>query len=145
MLLIGLKNVTTQTLDALETFNLGTVYRKYIKKDGCGIATFTNTSDAVSLNSKGIYHVSVTVTFDATDAGIATIQLIEDSIAIPGASAELTVVAGSTYSAMIDYYVIVSCAPTLNGISTAAKTISVQNTGVAIEVSSIVTNITKEV
>lgn len=145
MLLIGLKNVTTQTLDALETFNLGTVYRKYIKKDGCGTATFTNISDAVSLNSKGIYHVTVTVTFDATDAGVATIQLIEDSIAIPGASAELTVVAGSTYSATIDYYVIVSCASALNGIGTASKTISVQNTGVAIEVSNIVTNITKEV
>ena len=56
-LLIGIKNTTSQTVPALGTINLGSVYRRYCKKNQCGVKTFDATATSVSLQQQGIYHI----------------------------------------------------------------------------------------
>ena len=45
-LLIGIKNTTSQTVPALGAINIGSVYRRYCKKNQCGFRTFE--ADATS-------------------------------------------------------------------------------------------------
>ena len=145
MLLIGIKNTLAQEVLADGLVNLGIVYRKYCKKNACCIPTFNVTSNGVTLNQKGIYHITVTAVVSAPAAGNVTLQLLEDSVAIPGAFATETITTADTElrTMAIDYYVLVNTDYILDSISADAKTISIQNTGVEATIENIVVNIDK--
>lgn len=68
---------------------LGNVVRRY----GCGA---TLNGNAISLNGDGYYDADVSVTVIPTAAGTITATLLQDGVAIPGATASATVAATDT-------------------------------------------------
>lgn len=146
MILLGLKNTSTQTITADGLIDFGAVYRKYISRGYTGNCISATSGTAPILNHKGMYHVTVTVTFTAPAAGDVTLQLLENSEAVPGAVAIETVATADTQviTTTFDYLVLVSCANVLGTFATQAKTLSVQS-DTAIEVTNAVMNIVKEV
>ena len=147
MFLIGLKNISTQDLVADGLLNFGSVYRRYCRKNECGVPVFTNAATSLDLNHKGIYHVTATITFTAPVAGDVTFQLLENGEVVPGALATETITTATTEikTTTLDYYILVDNSFIFNKFSTSAKSISIQNTGVASTVSNVVLNVTKEV
>lgn len=146
MILLGLKNTTTQTIPAEGLIDFGTVYRKYIARGCFNNFLDTTSTTAPTLAQKGMYHITITVTFTADAAGDVTLQLLENSVPVPGAVSVETVTTADTQviTTTFDYIVLVSCANVLGTISTQAKSISVQSDS-AIEVTNAVINIIKEV
>lgn len=146
MILLGLKNTSTQEIPADGLIDFGTVYRKYIARGYSNSCLSTSSSTAPTLAQKGMYHVTVTVTFTAPAAGDVTLQLLENGEAVPGAVSVETVTTANTQviTTTFDYIVLVSCANVLGTFSTQAKSISVQS-DTAIEVTNAVINIVKEV
>ena len=68
---------------------LGIVVRRY----GCGA---TLRGNAISLNGEGYYDADVSVTVIPAVAGTITATLLQDGVAIPGATASATVAATDT-------------------------------------------------
>jgi hypothetical protein len=68
---------------------LGNVVRRY----GCGA---TLSGNAISLNGDGYYDADVSVTVIPAAAGTITATLLQDGVAIPGATASATVAATDT-------------------------------------------------
>ncbi len=147
MLLLGTKNFGTQTVLTNGIVNIGSVYRKYCKKNNCGIAAFGRTSQDVTLNHSGIYHVTVTAVGGGTAAGVATIQLFENGKAIDGAFSSQTITTANTElrTFVIDYYILVDKSCVLGREATQAKTITVVNTGVGATFTSVILNVEKVV
>ena len=143
MLLLGAKNTTSQTVLTNDIVNLGAVYRKYCKKN-CETNTFTFNSTSVSLNQKGVYHLTLNANVSGSAAGNVTLQLFENGVAVPGAIATQTITTATTEvrNITIDYYFLVdSC---VLGIPTNfVKNISVVNTGVGSIISNVLLNIDK--
>lgn len=129
MLLIGYKNVATQTLDELELINFGTVYRA---KD---CATFKGTSVSPILSQKGIYHITAIISYTVTAE--TDFQLLQDNEAVTGA---LFTAPAGTGTAVIDYYVLVPCTT----LSLGATSIAVQLVGGGATITNAILNITKE-
>ncbi|AXF52117.1 MAG: spore surface glycoprotein [Podoviridae sp. ctcf755] len=144
MLLLGVKNTASQTLLANGIVNLGAVYRKYCKKN-CGIGTFAFNGNSISLNRKGIYHLTLTAIVAGTVAGNVTLQLAENGVLVPGALATQTITTANTElrTLTIDYYFLVDDTCILGNDTTLAKTITVVNTGVGSTISNIVVNVDK--
>lgn len=105
MLLLGAKNTTSQTVLTNGIVNLGAVYRKYCKKN-CETNTFTFNSTSVSLNQKGVYHLTLNANVSGSAAGNVTLQLFENGVAVPGAIATQTITTATTEvrNITIDYY-----------------------------------------
>ena len=132
MLLIGLQNPTTQDVVADGIIALGNSYRKFDLPNDCGALAFSNTSTGVTLNRKGIYHL--TANFYPEAAFTGTIQMLVDGVPVLGATAN-----GENLT--IDYYLVVdsNC-----GWASNAKTITfTSDTATTLE--NVVVNITKEV
>lgn len=146
-LLIGIKNTTSQTVPALGTINLGSVYRRYCKKNNCGVRTFDTTSTSVSLQHQGIYHITSTLIASAPVAGDVTVQLLINDTPIPGAISTETITTATTEFRIlvIDYYALVDDINLLGNNTTAIDTITLQNTGVAATFTNVVLNIDKVV
>ena len=89
-------------------------------------------NDSVVLGASGYYHVSVTLTFTAPEAGNVTVELRQDGVPVRGATASATVTTAETEinSLSFDAIVRVPC-------GCSAVTLSVVNTGVAITTSNI--------
>ena len=147
MLLLGVKNASTQTVLTDGIINLGSVYRRYCKKNSCGIGAFSRTSQDVTLNHSGIYHITATLVGSGDAAGIVTVQLLENGEPIAGAFSSETITTATTElrTFVIDYYVLVDKDSVLGSTSTIAKTISLTNTGVDATFTSVVLNIDKVV
>lgn len=147
MYLLGTKNTSTQALTTGASVNLGEVYRKYCRKNSCGIKAFDFGSTYVALQHKGIYHITATITFTAPVAGLVVFQLNENSIAIPGALANETITTATTEvkTTVIDFYVLVDSTCVLGTESVQPKNISITATGVAATISNVVLNIEKGV
>lgn len=149
MLLLGTKNIGTQTVLSGGIINLGAVYRKYCKKNNCGVTTFSRTSNDISLQQSGIYHVTATFVGTGETAGDVTIQLLENGVAIDGAVSTQTITTATTEirTFVIDYYILVDCDCVLGRNSTMAKTISFVNASEDIDATftSVIVNVTKEV
>ena len=149
MLLIGTKNVGTQTVLADGTINLGSVYRKYCKKNACGVTTFSRTANDITLQQSGIYHITAVLVGTGETAGDVTVQLLENGEVVDGAVSTQTITTATTEfrTFVIDYYVLVDCENILGRNSTVAKTISLTNASDAIDATftSVVVNVTKEV
>lgn len=146
-LLLGMRNVTSQSVSALGTINLGSVYRRYCKKNNCGVATFSNTSSTITLQQQGIYHVTATLVGAGDSAGVVTIQLLENGVAVPSAFSSETITTPTTElrTFVIDAYVLVDNDCLLGTETTIAKTLTLQNTGIASTFSAVTFNVEKVV
>jgi hypothetical protein len=146
-LLLGVRNTTTQSVPALGTIDLGSVYRRYCKKNQCGVRTFDTTATSVSLQQQGIYHVTATLVGTGTTAGVVTIQLLENGVAIPSAFSSETITTPATElrTFVIDAYVLVDDACLLGNSTTIFKNLSLLNTGIDATFDSVVFNVEKVV
>ena len=144
-LLIGVKNTTSQTVDALSAISLGTVYRRYCKKNNCGFRTFETDATSVTLQQQGIYHVTVTLVGTATAAGDVTVSLLENAITTAFTTETVTTPVTELHTFVIDQYVIVDNVTLLGSNTVAAKTLSLQNTGVEATFTSVTFNVEKVV
>lgn len=147
MLLIGVKNTGTQAVPVDGIVNIGSSYRRYCKKNKCGVPAFARTANDISLQHSGIYHVTATFVVSAPAAGVVTVQLLVNGEEIDGAFASETITTAATEfrTMVIDYYVLVDKDCILGNESTLAQTISFQNTGVAATFTSVIVNVSKEV
>lgn len=149
MLLIGTKNVGTQTVLADGVINIGSVYRRFFKTNRCGVPTFSETSNGITLNHAGIYHVTATLVGTGETAGLVSIQLAENGELIAGAISSETITTTTTEfrTFVIDYYIKVDRDCVLGYSTTGAKTISLVNVSEDIDTTftSVVLNVTKEV
>lgn len=147
MLLLGVKNVGTQTVLTDGIISVGSVYRKFCKANECGVTAFSRTSQDVSLNHKGIYHVTATLVGSGDVAGVVTVQLLVNGEAVDGAFSSQTITTADTElrTFVIDYYVKVDKTCALGVPGTDVQTISLQNTGVDATFTSVVLNIDKVV
>lgn len=146
MLLIGTKNVGTQTVLTDGIINLGSTYRRYCKKNNCGVPTFTRTAQDITLNHSGIYHITATLVGTGTVAGDVSVQLLANGDVVEGAISTETITTATTEfrTFVIDYYILVDKDCVLNTLSTIAQTISLQNVGVGATFTSVVLNVSKE-
>lgn len=148
-LLVGLKNIGEQTVLATGQINLGNVYRKYCKANRCGTPAFSFTSNGVTLNHEGIYHITAVLVGTGETAGDVTIQLAENGEIITGAISTQTITTATTEfrTFVIDYLVKVDRDCVLGVSTTDAKTISLVNVSDDIDATftSVVLNIVKEV
>lgn len=144
-LLVGLKNTTSQTVDALSSIALGPVYRRYCKKNNCGFRTFETDATSVTLQHQGIYHITVTLVGTATAAGDVTVSLLENGIATAFTTETVTTPVTELHTFVIDQYVIVDNVTLLGSNTVAAKTLSLQNTGVEATFTSVTFNVEKVV
>lgn len=142
MLLLGLKNISTQAVATDGFVNFGNVYRKYCKKCN-GVSTFATNGESVSLNQTGIYHLTITAVGTGDVAGDVTLQLFVDGEEVSGAFSTETITTATTElrTFVIDYYILVNSSCILNQPSVLSKTISVQNTGVDATFTSVVLNV----
>ena len=147
MLLIGVKNTGTQTVLTDGVVNIGSVYRRYCKKNACGVPAFSRTANDISLQHSGIYHLTATFVASAPVAGDVTVQLLVNGEEVEGAFASETITTAATEfrTLVIDYYVLVDKDCILNTESTVAQTISFQNTGDDATFTSVVVNVEKVV
>lgn len=149
MLLLGLKNIGEQTVLATGQINLGNVYRRFCKANRCGVPAFTATSNGVTLNHEGIYHITAILVGTGETAGDVTVALFENAELVPDAVSTQTITTATTEfrTFVIDYYVKVDKDCVLGYQTTGAKTISLVNTSDAIDATftSVVFNVTKEV
>lgn len=149
MLLLGVQNIGTQTVLADGLINLGAVYRRYCKKNSCGVPTFSRTSNDITLNQSGIYHVTATFVGTAETAGDVTIQMYINGTPVVGAISTETITTATTEfrTFVIDRYVLVDRDCVLGNDSTIANTISFVNVSEDIDATftNVVVNVTKEV
>lgn len=147
MLLIGTRNNTTQTVLADGTLALGSVYRRYCRKNRAGVPTFTTTGTSITLNTEGVYHMTAKVVGSGTVAGDLSIALAVNGTVVDDAVTTETVTTADTelHTLVLDEYVLVDSTCVLGVAGTASKTITLENTGVGATFSSVVLNITKEV
>ena len=147
MLLIGVKNTATQAVLADGLINIGSVYRKYCKKNACGVTAFSRTANDISLQQSGIYHLTATFVASAPTAGTVTVQLNVNGEPVDGAFASETITTATTElrTLVIDYYVLVDKDCILNTEATVAQTISFENTGDDATFTSVVVNVDKVV
>lgn len=131
MLIIGLQNPTTQDVLADGTISLGSTYRKFDVPNECGTLAFDTTSTSVTLNRKGIYHV--TANFYPAAAFTGTITLNINGIP--------TTATANAENLTIDYYVLVD---TNCGWASNAQTITFTSDA-AVTLDNVVVNVTKEV
>ena len=143
-MLIGLRNLTPQTVDGL--VNLGAVYRKNCRRNDCGIPTFSNTSDSVTLNHKGFYHVTTVLTVTADAATDIVVSLLQNGVELPAATTTVTITAADDFANVtLDYYILVTSNCVLGVTSVTPATIQVSVTPTVdtagVEVVNIVTNV----
>lgn len=149
MLLIGTRNFGTQTVLADGLVNVGSTYRRFCERNRCGVPAFTATSNGITLNTRGIYHITATFVGSGSAAGALTIALALNGVLVDGAVSTQTITTADTEirTWVIDYYVKVDTDCVLGVTSTDAQTVSFVNTSEAIDatLTSVVVNITKEV
>lgn len=148
MLLIGTRNTTTQAVPVGSAVLVGDVYRRYCKKNNCGIPAFSTNLSSIALQHSGIYHVTATITFTGDAAGVVTFQLTQNGIAIPGAIASETITTAETEvrTVTIDFYVLVDNTCVLGTPTTVGSSIGITNTGITdATVTNYVLNIDKDI
>ena len=146
-LLLGTLNNTSQTVLTGGIINLGSIYRKYCKKNACGVKAFDFNGNSISLQQQGFYHLTATLVGTGTEAGEVTVQLFENGVLVPGAVTTQTITTPATEfrTFVIDYIIPVNSENILCFNTTVAKTITLQNTGVGATFTNVVTNTEKTV
>ena len=146
MLLIGLRNTTSQAIATGGVLELGEVYRRFDRKGVCGYRAFEVSPASLALQHSGIYHLTATITFTGDAAGTATFQLAENGVVIAGATATETVTTATTEinTTVIDFYILVDSNFILNALNTS-KSISIVNVGDDVTVTNLIVNVEKVV
>ena len=149
MLFLGTKNIGTQTVLPDGIINIGSVYRKFCKKNYYGVNTFSRTANDISLQQEGVYHVTATLVGSGDVAGVITVQLYVNGEPISGAFSSETITTPDTElrTFVIDYYVLVDKDCVLGRESTLTQTISLINTSdtVTATFTSVIVNVDKVV
>lgn len=149
MLLLGTKTVGTQTVLPDGVISLGSTYRKHCKKNVYGVPTFARTTNDVSLQHEGIYHLTATLVGSGSVAGDITVQLFVNGEAVDGAFSTETITTPTTElrTFVIDYYLLVDKDCILGRPSTTPQTISLVNTSdtVTATFTSVILNVEKVV
>lgn len=147
MLLLGTKNIGTQTVLTDGIINIGSSYRRFDKKNKCGIYAFSRTVNDITLQQEGVYHLTATLVGSGDVAGVVTVQLAQNGTLVDGAlsSETITTVDTELRTFVIDYYVLVDKDCVLGRESTIAQTISLVNTGVDATFTSVIVNVDKVV
>ena len=147
MLILGTQNTGSQTVLTDGIVSLGNVYRKYCKRASNGLPTFASTTNGITLNGQGIYHITATFVGAGTEAGTLTVQMLENGVPVVGGVASETITTADTElrTLTIDRYVLVDSTCLLGCTSTIAKTISFENTGVGATFGNVVVNVDKVV
>ena len=149
MLLIGTKNIGTQTVLEDGVVNIGSTYRKFCKRNRCGTPTFGVTANGITLNTEGIYHITAIFVGSGSAAGDLTVQLALNGVLVDGAVSTQTITTADTEvrTWVIDYYAKVDTDCVLGVTSTDAQTVSFVNTSDTIDATftSVVVNIDKVV
>ena len=147
MYLLGTRNASTQALVTGGIVNLGEVYRKFCRKNSCGLKAFEFNGSSISLQHTGIYHITATLTFTAPVAGVVIFQLTENGVAIPSALASEIITTATTEvrTTTIDFYVLVDSGCVLGNPTTLIKNIGITNTGVGSTITNVVLNVEKVV
>lgn len=145
-LLLGTKNFATQEVITNGLVQLGNVYRRFCKKIN-GVRTFEFDNSDIVLQQNGMYHITVTAVASGTEAGTLAIQLYENGLPISGAFSNETITTPTTElrTLTLDYIVLVDSTCILGQNATAAKAISIVNTGIPATFTSVVVNIEKVV
>lgn len=147
MLLIGTKNIGTQTVLADGVINIGSTYRKFCKRNRCGVPAFGVTSNGIALQHEGIYHLTATFVGTAETAGLVTLQLAINGELVDGAVSSETITTATTEfrTFVIDYYVKVDRDCILGVDSTVAQTVSFVNASEDIDATftSVIVNVDK--
>ena len=91
---IYVANTTSNAVAAGGTIPLGNVIRRY--GNNCRLS-----GTQIDIEGAGYYEVRGTVTLTGTAAGTCVITLYKDGVAVPGASASLTVAADTVYTVPI--------------------------------------------
>ena len=145
-LLIGTRNFATQNVLTNGIIQLGNVYRRYCRKIN-GIKTFEFDNTDVILQQTGIYHITVTAVANGAEAGTLAVQLYENGFPVPAVFSNETITTPETElrTLTLDYYTLVDNACVLGCNSAVAKAISLVNTGVEANYTSVVMNIEKVV
>lgn len=149
MLLIGTKNFGTQTVLTDGIINIGGSYRRFDKKNKCGIYAFSRTVNDITLQHEGVYHITATLVGSGDVAGVITVQLAVNGELVDGAFSSETITTADTElrTFVLDYYVLVDKDCILGRESTLAKTISLVNTSdtVTATFTSVIVNVDKVV
>jgi hypothetical protein len=129
--------------------NIGSTYRKFCKRNRCGVPAFSVTANGVTLNTEGIYHITATFVGSGSAAGDLTVALALNGVLVDGAVSTQTITTADTEirTWVIDYYAKVDTDCVLGVTSTDAQTVSFVNTSDAIDATftSVVVNIDKVV
>lgn len=133
MYILGFKNTSAQIVAANGTINLGTVYRKYAKKNNCGNCAFSFSGPSLGLLQQGMYELIISFVVSAPVAGNVSIQLYQNGVAIPGAVAEETITTATTElrTMTIPYIFLVNNNCLLGNAVTNELQITAVNTGTA--------------
>lgn len=124
-------NLSEQTLADGDQINFGSIVRR------CGCGYDLAAGSVVTRRLIGLHDISVNVIFEATSAGVATLQLYKDGVAIPGARAALTILSGVVASLSVaDAITRVSCGCEESVITAVLSGISADVTSAAITVRS---------
>ena len=147
MLLLDTKNIGTQTVLTDGIINIGSSYRRFDKKNKCGIYAFSRTVNDITLQQEGVYHLTATLVGSGDVAGVVTVQLAVNGELVDGAFSSETITTADTElrTFVIDYNVLVDKDCILGSESTIAQTISLVNTGVDATFTSVIVNVDKVV
>lgn len=130
---IYVANTTSTAVAAGGTLPLGsTPIRRY---NQCAIDVAGN---SIALKECGYYLVNINATFTAPVAGTVTLQLLDNSAAVPGATASRSVVTATTEVNTLSFSAIVRV---FNG--SAPDSLTIINSGVAATFSNIAVNVVK--
>lgn len=132
------KSVQTAYNNATQAFvATGTpiaVLGNLVTNNGCSIDTGTS---GFTINKSGLYRISYDVTYTPAGAGVAVIQLYNNTVAYPCATAQQTVASGSVYTDHIETIVNIPACCSVTPVITA------QISGVAGAVNHVCASVTK--
>lgn len=107
-------NTSAQTLAVNSIVSLSELNRT-----GCGI-TFGGGTAPIRLKSGGLYLVDVTANILGTTAGVVTLQLLNNGVAVQGATASVTTSIGLAYNvhitALVDVLQSCNCQNNINNL-----------------------------
>lgn len=95
-------NTTSQTVNTNGVISFGNIVRRF----GCKLGM---SGGNVIISGSGYYDIDANFTVEAGTAGVLTIALYKDGVAIPGANASITAVADSVYNITIPVIVRQTC------------------------------------
>lgn len=124
-------NTTSASVVANGTLPLSTIVRRY----GCAANL---TGNAVTLSEPGYYLVNVEATFTAPVAGVVTLALQDDGVAVQGATASTTITTATTEVRSLAFTAIVRVF-----CNSTPDALTIVNTGVAATFSNIAISVVK--